>query len=244
MAVPSHAERARTLAASRKEGTLSTLAREPLGHPFGSYVEYALIDGAPTLLISALAEHTQNLERDPRASLLIVEGERAGETALARGRVTLLGTCARAPDRAKVEDAFLARHPSAKMYAGFRDFAYWQLEVESARYVGGFGRMSWIDRDAWTKAEVDPLLDAAEGILTHMNDDHADACTAYARVFGSADASAARMIAVDRYGFDLAVTTGEGPRSLRIAFPAPVTSANEVRKALSAMVREARAKLG
>jgi putative heme iron utilization protein len=234
---PSHAERARTLVASASEGTLCTLAREPAGHPFGSHVLYALADGQPVFLISGLAEHTQNLGADARASLLVLErGE--GET-LALGRVTLLGRCAPVADRAAVEEAFLAQHPSARAYAGFGDFAYHALEVQSARYVGGFGRMSWIDAEAWRGAEPDPLRDAAAGILQHMNDDHADACLAYAQGLGGApEATAARMVAVDRYGLELAVK-GE-PRSVRIAFPAPVSSPDEVRKAMVALVREAR----
>src|SRR5690606_12626919 len=90
---PTHAERSRTLAASRTEGALSTLALDPAGHPYGSYVVYAMVGASPVFLISKLAEHTKNLEADPRASLLVVEPEREGEEALARGRVTLVGEC-------------------------------------------------------------------------------------------------------------------------------------------------------
>lgn len=237
---PSHAERARTLLASRAEGTLSTLAREPAGHPYGSLVIYAMAGPRPIFLLSGLAEHTQNLAADGRASLLVAETE--GE-ALTRGRVTLVGTCRRVEDRASVEEAFLAHHPSARAYASFADFFYFALEVESARWVGGFGRMSWIDRAAWEGAEPDPLLSARAGILEHMNDDHADACLAYARALaGVADAARARMVGVDRYGFDLAVEAAEGARAVRLAFPAPVATSEEVREVLVAMVREARAK--
>ncbi len=238
---PSHAERARTLAAARTEGALCTLAREPEGHPYGSLVIYAMVGARPIFLLSKLAEHTRNLEADARASLLIAERE--GGDALARGRVTLVGTCARIDDHTSVEDAFLARHPDARAYASFADFGYFALEVESARWVGGFGRMSWIDADAWRAAEPDPLLDARAGILEHMNDDHADACLAYARALAGVEgATAARMIDVDRYGFDLRVTTAEGARSVRLAFDSPVASAQEVRKALVAMVHEARSR--
>lgn len=241
---PSHAERARTLVAAASEGTLCTLARDPAGHPFGSHVLYALVGDRPVFLISKLAEHTQNLEADPRASLLVLERGHA-ESALALGRVTLLGTCARVADRASVEEAFLAAHPSARTYAGFGDFGYFALEVQSARYVGGFGRMSWIEGDAFRAAEADPLRDAATGILEHMNDDHADACLAYAKGLGGVgDAVSARMIAVDRYGFDLEVAMERGSRAVRVPFPAPVSSPDAVRKAMVALVREARGKLG
>src|ERR1700740_1323134 len=70
---PTHAERARTLVAQISTGTLCTLAIDPAGYPYGSLVTVAFEDGNPILLISGLAEHTKNLERDPRSSLLVAE---------------------------------------------------------------------------------------------------------------------------------------------------------------------------
>src|SRR6185369_2521068 len=90
---PSHAERARTLIAQITTGTLCTLAIEPEGYPYGSFVTVAFDRGTPIFLISRLAEHTKNLERDPRASLLVAEGGAADP--LANGRVTMLGSCSR-----------------------------------------------------------------------------------------------------------------------------------------------------
>ena len=55
-------------------GTLCTLAVEPEGYPYGSFVTVAFENADPIFLISGLAEHTKNLERDPRASLLVAEG--------------------------------------------------------------------------------------------------------------------------------------------------------------------------
>ena len=90
---PTHAERARTLASRIPVGTLCTLAIEPDGYPYGSFVTVAFEDGNPVFLISALAEHTKNLERDPRASLLVAESGSADP--LANGRVTMIGLCRR-----------------------------------------------------------------------------------------------------------------------------------------------------
>ncbi|MGH3472155.1 MAG: hypothetical protein ACRDPG_08960, partial [Nocardioidaceae bacterium] len=41
---PTHAERARTLVATQTRGTLSTIALQPAGTPFGSVVTYGLDD--------------------------------------------------------------------------------------------------------------------------------------------------------------------------------------------------------
>ncbi|HEX4446551.1 MAG TPA: DUF2470 domain-containing protein, partial [Polyangiaceae bacterium] len=73
-------------------------------------------------------------------------------------------------------------------------------------------------------------------------EDHADAMVAYAQALaGIADATSAAMTAVDRYGFDMAVTTPKGPRATRLAFDAEVTTSDEVRRAMVAMVKRARA---
>ena len=90
---PTHGERARTLVAQILTGTLCTLAIEPAGYPYGSFVTVAFENGNPIFLISGLAEHTKNLERDPRASLLVAESGSAD--LLANGRVTMLGLCTR-----------------------------------------------------------------------------------------------------------------------------------------------------
>src|SRR5438105_1482957 len=89
VATPSHAEQARTLAARVSTGTLCTIAVEPAGFPYGSFVTFGLDGGAPIFLISELAEHTRNLRADERASLLVAEPG-SGDP-LARGRVTLIG---------------------------------------------------------------------------------------------------------------------------------------------------------
>ena len=103
----------------------------------------AFDNGAPVFLISRLAEHTKNLERDSRASLLVAEG--GALDPLANGRVTMLGPCTRVEgEGGSARAAFLATHPNAAYYADFRDFAFWKLHVDSVRYIGGYGRMSWV----------------------------------------------------------------------------------------------------
>ena len=141
---------ARAIVEGARSGALCTCALDPAGHPFGSLVVYALVDGEPVFLISELAEHTRNLRKDPRASLLVVEP--GGEGELDRGRVTLVGhgqPIAEPEAVPPVRKAFLAAHPDAARYVDFGDFAFWRLEVDSVRYVGGLGRMTWIDREAW-----------------------------------------------------------------------------------------------
>lgn len=240
---PTHAERARTLVDHIKTGTLCTLATEPDGYPYGSFVTVAFDAGDPVFLVSTMAEHTKNLQRDPRASLLVAES--GSEDPLANGRVTLLGPCAQVEGTGgSARVAFLAVHPNAAYYADFGDFAFWKLRVESVRYIGGYGRMSWIDAPAWRAAEPDPLSAAAAGVIAHMNEDHADAMVLYCKAFSKATSvTAASMTGIDRYGFELSAMTDEGPRPVRLAFPAPIRTSEDARAALVAMLRDARVKV-
>lgn len=240
---PTHAERARTLVARISTGTLCTLAIEPAGYPYGSFVTVAFDEGNPVFLISALAEHTRNLERDSRASLLVAESGSADP--LANGRVTMLGLCTRVDaDGGSARAAFLATHPNATYYADFRDFGFWKLHVNSVRYIGGYGRMSWVDQAEWQAAEPDPLGHSAPGIIAHMNTDHADALVLYCKAFSKAtDITSASMTGIDRYGFEMSARTSEGPRPVRLAFARPISTAEDARAVLISMLKDARSKL-
>jgi putative heme iron utilization protein len=244
IAAPTHAERCRTLVAAAKSATLCTVAREPAGYPYGSLVTVAIDPrGRPLFLLSSLAEHTGNLIARAEASTLLTEPLDAHDQPLAVGRVTILGPCVQVPDdeRATARETFLRQQPTASYYVDFSDFAFYRLEPSALRYVGGFGRMSWVSADEYRAAEPDPLGPVAAGILAHMNGDHSEALLAYARALAHvADAESATMTSVDRYGFDLAVKTSAGPRASRLAFDKPVATSDDVRRAMVAMVALAR----
>ncbi|HUR75264.1 MAG TPA: DUF2470 domain-containing protein [Sporichthya sp.] len=245
LGMPSDAERSRTLMAIGTGGSLATMSTECPGFPFGSLVAYSVDDrGRPILCLSSLAEHSRNIAADPRASLLVTAPE-DGSDRLALSRVTLVGEMVvlSGDDRKSALDLFLTGHPSA-FYVRFDDFSGYRLEVSAIRYVGGFGRMSWVAADDYAAAEPDPLLDVADRILGHMNTDHADALVAYCRVFaGMDDVESATLVGVDKYGMDLLATLAGGHRQAgRVSFRAPVTSADQVRAATVELLREARAR--
>jgi putative heme iron utilization protein len=239
---PSYAERARTLLHLGRAGTLATLSRRHPGHPFASIMPYAVDEaGRPLCLISTMAMHTQNVQADARASLLVAQPDWAGDP-LAAGRVTLMGQAHPLPEaeRPAARTAYLARHANARYWVDFDDFAFWRLEVTDVYFVGGFAAMDWIDAREYARARPDPLADAAGGIVTHMNGDHADALVAYARAFGGVEADEATMVGVDRLGFKLRVTVGDRRQAVRIAFPREITTAAESRTVLVEMLRQAR----
>jgi heme iron utilization protein len=112
---PSAAEESRTVVASTNAGTLASLTMD--GDPWASLVTYGLLDGAPVLCVSQLAEHGRNLAADPRASIAIV-GPASDPDPLAGGRVTLAGVVERpaGDERGAARDAHLAGVPAAKYY--------------------------------------------------------------------------------------------------------------------------------
>lgn len=157
MTSSSDARLARDLVTRTKAAMLSTLSTREHGsvYPFGSLVAVATdARGYPLLLLSTLAEHTKNLLTSPRASLLFADP--ASEDPLANARVTLLGEMKRVPDDELVfvRGTYLAAHPAATTYVGFKDFAFFQLEVSEVRMVAGFGRMGWIDVGDYVRGSV------------------------------------------------------------------------------------------
>jgi len=242
---PSHAERARTLVSQARTATLSTIARDPAGFPYGSLVTVAIDDvGRPVMLLSTLAEHTANLQACPDASVLVSEPHEHHPQPLALGRVALMGKCKVVSDDDKlaVRALFLERHPTASYYVDFSDFSFYRLEVVALRYVGGFGRMSWVTADGYRGAEVDPFAKSGAGILKHMNEDHADAVLAYAtKLCGVTDATEATMTIIDRYGFELSAKTPAGNRTKRMAFEEPLSTSDQVRKKMIELLGRARA---
>jgi putative heme iron utilization protein len=134
---------------------------------------------------------------------------------------------------------FLGRHPSAREYVDFADFAFHTLAVESAHFIGGFGRIVPIARDdVLIPCESSQALIAAEPeILAHMNNDHADAISLYATVLARQPPGPWRMAGVDPAGMDLVHCT----KSVRLDFPDAVHTPLDARRALATLAKQARA---
>lgn len=207
------------------------------GHPYASLVLVATEpDGAPVLLISRLAVHTRNVEKDPRVTLLF-DGTGEHEDPLTGPRVTLRGTLHKS-DKPQALRRFLARHPSAEEYAGFADFATYTLDVTGAHFIGGFGRIVDIARaDLLTAvAAAEALIEAEPDILAHMNSDHADAVQLYATRLAGGGGTGWRMTGIDPEGIDLV----QGARVARIKFDAPLRTPGDARRGLAELASRAR----
>ena len=240
---PSHAERSRTLLSLVSVGMLATMSRKHPGFPFGSLMPFALdAAGRPIFLISNMAMHTQNLHSDGRCSLFVTQPAADGDP-LGAARATLVGNAAVVPEeeKAAVREIYLARHENSRYWVDFADFQFFRLEPVDMYYVGGFGVMGWVEAGDFARASADPLAEAAPGILAHMNADHVESMVALARAYAGIEASEAAMTSVDRLGFTLRLKTAEGMKGPRINFLSEVRTAQETRKMLVEMVRQAKA---
>jgi hypothetical protein len=223
-------------------GSLSTLSRKQPGFPFGSVMPYALEkSGRPIFLISTMAMHTQNLQGDARASLLVTQPDADGDP-LGASRVTVMGNVLTIP-KPEVPEArklYLERYENSKYWVDFEDFSFYRMDVLDVYYVGGFGVMGWVQASDYDLARPDPLADAAAAIIDHMNADHKDALILLAKVFAGIECQEAAMIAVDRLGFHVRLKTAEGMKGTRIAFLREVRDPGQARNVLVEMVQQAR----
>jgi putative heme iron utilization protein len=215
----------------------ATLATSRDGWPYASLVLAASDpEGRPLLLLSALAEHTKNLLREKRASLLF-DGTAGLAEPLTGARVTVLGEIAAVEDRALLA-RYTRRHPSAAGYAGFADFRLYRLAPARAHLVAGFGRIDWIEADALLSPAAPALAAAEAEILAHMAEDHAETIDLYARKLLGLSGSGWHMTGVDAEGADLR----RGGCVARLDFRAPVGDAEGVRGELVRLAKLAREK--
>ena len=137
---------ARELLRREKVGVLSTLSVRLGGAPLGAVAPYGLsARGAPTLLLSPLAQHTRNLNADPRASLLVSSSAALATDPRRAPRVIVVGRVVPvAPaDEPAVRDGYLAMHPGAGELLEL-DFRFYQLEPAEVMYVGGLAQAAFL----------------------------------------------------------------------------------------------------
>jgi heme iron utilization protein len=232
---------AQSLLRRSRQGALATLMAGS-GDPYCSLVNVASHpDGSPILLISRLALHTQNILGDARVSLML--DERAAGDPLEGARIMLAGRAepASADEAAVLRRRYLNAHPSAQAFVEFKDFSFFRIQPSCAHLVAGFGRIVDIQPAQFLTdlSDAAALLEAEQGAVEHMNEDHRDAMGLYAtQLLGGAPADW-HCTGCDPDGIDMQA----GDKTLRLDFPERVTNGNELRKMLVRLVGEARAKV-
>jgi putative heme iron utilization protein len=218
-----------------RTASLATLTES--GAPFATLTAIATDhDGTPILLLSTLAHHTRNLERDGRCSLLLAQGGRGDP--MAHPRLTLVARAARTSSP-QARERFLRRNPKARLYADFPDFSFWRAEIEGVHLNGGFARAADFgpERLLTDIAGAQALIAAEADILDHMNADHSDALALYAQKLAGAAPGQWRASGIDPEGLDLV----NGDATARVVFPNVVNSPEASRAALVELAQRARA---
>lgn len=229
-----NADEARQKLRAHRYGALSTISKRVDGFPFGSITPYLTDhDGSLIILISGLAEHTKNILKDPRVSL-ITHDQRDAHIQT-QGRITLLGNAEHIADRSDVDRRYLRYFPEAESYFQMHDFAFYRIRPIAIRYIGGFGKIYWVDVAQYVVTDY-PLVAQESDVVEHMNADHLDTMRFYCQHVHQREALNVRMLGIDCDGFDLSAD-GE---VLRFEFPKPVLDAQQARVSLVELARLAK----
>ncbi len=242
---PSHAECVRTLLGPGGFAGLATVTYD--GYPYASLVAYSMLDdGSVLMCLSDMAEHTQNARRERRAGLLVAASADGAREPLDEPRASVLGDLS--PHDATPEQitGHLSVHPLTSAYMDFSDFCWWRMGIVSARFVGGFGSMSWVTGAEIAGAVVDEVQRGSGPAVDHMNADHADANLDMVRHLGGVTrATGATLHAIDRHGLTLHAHVGSVPHTVRLRFPdGPLASLADLRPAVVDLAHRARSASG
>ncbi|NNK80364.1 MAG: DUF2470 domain-containing protein [Flavobacteriales bacterium] len=223
----------RELLKEKDFGVLSTISVHLDGIPFGSVANYCLDDkGHPLLLISDIAQHAINAKADPRCSITVLE--QSGGNVQSESRITISGNLI-ADDSDLNKERYELYFPESKSYHDFHDFTVFRLVPISVRYIGGFGKIFWIEPvDFYSEPQM--KSEAKQFIIEHMNDHHADSLVDYARYYKGVEAdNSTLMIGIDSGGIDML----QNGKKLRIQSTEQIKDAQKAREILVSMAKKA-----
>ncbi|GAB4061025.1 HugZ family protein [Uliginosibacterium sediminicola] len=204
-----HPAEVATLLHSAEHATLATQSQQLPGYPYATAVP-CVTDAAhcPILFVSLLAEHTRNLLADARSSLSLVAPEHG--SVQAAPRLSLIGDCRPIDAPPLLVDRYLRYQPEAAQYLAL-DFRFFRLQPLRLRYIGGVGRMGWLEADDWQALDTLTLEDEAQLL----------------RALSAELPEHIRLLGIDCYGLDCSL---HGQRQ-RHRFALPSTQLEELAQA-------------
>jgi hypothetical protein len=117
------------------------------GGPLVSMILYAASNDFSVFYIHAsrLAQHTQDMLKDSRVSLMIAEADTGTEDPQTLARVSIRGEIVAVPptagDYEEVKSIYLQKFPEAAFNFTLGDFSIYKIEPRTARFVAGFGKI-------------------------------------------------------------------------------------------------------
>lgn len=128
----------------QRYGVLSTLSLAEPSYPFGSITPYIInAEGDIAIFISHLAEHTHNIQTNPKVSLTIFDPKDASNPT-AGTRITCLAVATIAKYEMQLREEYLNQFPDAEMILTLPGFHFYLLKLVKIHLVAGFGQVKWL----------------------------------------------------------------------------------------------------
>lgn len=196
------AQEARRMLRAHRYGALATLSRKFDGYPFGPITPYLVDhDGSLLILISTIAEHTKNITQDPRVSL--ITHDQRDPHIQTQGRVTVVGNAQPEPNREQAGLRYLRYFPEAQTYFEMHDFSFYRISPVAIRYIGGFGKIHWVNVETYAVAQAEIFAQQEELLLAEINAQQRDELRQLLQQRFSVDAVEAQAIGLDCDGLDV-----------------------------------------
>jgi heme iron utilization protein len=124
-------------------GLLSTHSAKYAGYPFGSLLPICRdAKGQPLLMISHLAQHTRNLDADPRCSLTLTQ---PGQGDVQQWpRLTCLADAQPVTSSQQLE-RYYRYYPDSRRYHKELNFRLYRLLPKQFYFIAGFGSARWFE---------------------------------------------------------------------------------------------------
>lgn len=219
-------------------GVVSTISVNQAGYPFGSVTPYMTDSkGNVYFYISDIAQHARNMQQDSKMSLTIYNQVDSGDQNT-QARVTIVGdaTPLEGYEAQESLERYVARFPEAAGYTKAHDFQMWKVDVKRVRYIGGFGKIFWLERDEWLANDAPWDFAAEQGMIKHMNEDHVDAMNLILKHHFNVDTESSVMTGVLSDGCYLMADE----KTYFVPFSNECVESQDVRKELVKLTHDAR----
>lgn len=217
---------AKTLIRSSDFGILSTMSEELEGYPFGSIVPFVQsLNGNLVFLISSIAQHTKNIFGNSKCCLTVFD--QTSDDKQAAARVSVVGDGEIVPEEFhEIEKArYFSFFPDHQRYLETHDFNFVWLSPVRVRFIGGFGKIFWIEKEQWSSKRPEWEENSSE-IISHMNDDHKNSLIDMAKSLLDSDDKNVSLVSIDQDGFHLRVKEDIS----YLKFSKPCLSNDEIRQ--------------
>ena len=184
------------------EGVLSTISVRNEGYPYGSFVTYISdVDRSVVIYASNIAQHTINLKENSKSCLTLfkIDDDLDKQNS---SRMTLIGDLQSLPEKEidETRKRFEEFLPESRKYASMHDFNFYRLHIDQIRWIGGFGKIAWLDNKEWKHFK--PKWTSNQiSIINHMNEDHAKNITASLNAQHGVQDAEAKMFALSIDGY-------------------------------------------